>query len=288
MRAVFRRELRACLGGLRGWGYAALVLVVSGIAVAYYNFYGGSSDIVYAVHFAEYALIPAVPLLCADSMARDRRDGTDRLLRSLPVSGLSAVLGRYLALVCVAAIPVGVLCLYPLLFALYGTVDFAAAYTALFGLFLLCAGLVAVCQFLSALTSRSGVAFGLGAAAMLVLFFLPLAGAFLPSTPWVSFAALVVTGLLVAAAGYLFTRRLIVSAVTAGVLTLGLTAAFLLEREVFEGLFYGLMLILSPFTRYEQATLYGLFDVNVLLLLLSVPLFFLYMTAAVTERRRCR
>ena len=129
--------------------------------------------------------------------------------------------------------------------------DFAAAYTALFGLFLLCAGLVAVCQFLSALTSRSGVAFGLGAAAMLVLFFLPLAGAFLPSTPWVSFAALVVTGLL-------------------------------------EGLFYGLMLILSPFTRYEQATLYGLFDVNVLLLLLSVPLFFLYMTAAVTERRRCR
>ena len=67
-----------------------------------------------------------------------------------------------------------------------------------------------------------------------------------------------------------------------------LTAAFLLEREVFEGLFYGLMLILSPFTRYEQATLYGLFDVNVLLLLLSVPLFFLYMTAAVTERRRCR
>ena len=67
-----------------------------------------------------------------------------------------------------------------------------------------------------------------------------------------------------------------------------LTAAFLLEREVFEGLFYGLMLILSPFTRYEQATLYGLFDVNVLLLLLSVPLFLLYMTAAVTERRRCR
>ena len=198
------------------------------------------------------------------------------------------MLGRYLALVCAAAIPVGVLCLYPLLFALYGTVDFAAAYTALFGLFLLCAGLVAVCQFLSALTSRSGVAFGLGVAAMLVLFFLPRAGAFLPSTPWVSFAALVVTGLLVAAAGYLFTRRLMVSAVTAGVLTLGLTAAFLLEREVFEGLFYGLMLILSPFTRYEQATLYGLFDVNVLLLLLSVPLFFLYMTAAVTERRRCR
>ena len=79
-----------------------------------------------------------------------------------------------------------------------------------------------------------------------------------------------------------------VSAVTAGVLTLGLTAAFLLEREVFEGLFYGLMLIFLPFTRYEQATLYGLFDVNVLLLLLSVPLLFLYMTAAVTERRRCR
>ena len=41
MRAVFRRELRACLGGLRGWGYAALVLVVSGIAVAYYNFTAG-------------------------------------------------------------------------------------------------------------------------------------------------------------------------------------------------------------------------------------------------------
>ncbi len=287
MRAVFRRELRACFCGLRGWGYAALVLAVSGIAVAYYNFYGGSADILYALTFGEYALIPAVPLLCAGSMARDRRDGTDRLLRSLPISGAATVLGRYFALLCVAALPVGVLCLYPLLFSLYGTVNYAASYTALLGFFLLCAGLVAVCQLISALTVRPAVAFGIGAAVMLVLFFLPLLGVFLPTAPWVSFAVLVAAGLLIAAAGFVFTRRWVVSAVTAGALTALTTAAFLWRAELFRGLFYDLTLLFSPFTRFEEAKLYGLFDVNVLLLLVSVPLLFLYLTVAVTERRRC-
>jgi ABC-2 type transport system permease protein len=288
MRAVFKRELLTCMSGLRGWGYAALMLLASGIAVAYYNLYSGSAEILYALTFAEYALIPAVPMLCADSMARDRRDGTDRLLRSLPCGSLSVVLGKYLALVCAAALPVAVLCLYPLLFSLYGTVNFAASYTSILNFFLLSAAFAAVCQFLSSLTTRWPIAFGTGTAVLLLLYFLPILMYFLPTSPWVSYAALVLVALLTAGAGFLFTRSPLVSAVTGIVLTAALTAGFLLQKEYFGGLFYDLTLLLSPFMRYEEAGLYGLLDMNTLLLLLAVPLLFLWLTTAVTERRRCR
>ena len=60
-----------------------------------------------------------------------------------------------------------------------------------------------------------------------------------------------------------------------------------LNLSMLEPAAYDLTLLFSPFTRFEEAKLYGLFDVNVLLLLVSVPLLFLYLTVAVTERRRC-
>lgn len=288
MTAVFKRELRACLCGLRGWGSMALILFASGIGVAYYNFFGGSSDILYAMTFAECALIPAIPLLCMSSMARDRADGTERFLLSLPVENASVVVGKYLAMLCVVAMPFGVMCLYPLVFSLYGTVGFAAAYTDLFGFFLLCAGLIAICQFLSGLTGKPLVALIMGVAVMLVLYFFPLLGVFLPTAPWVSFAALVAVALLIAVSGFFFTGSWITATVTACVLTGALTAAFLLVPELFSGLFGDLTRLFSPFSRYEEAKLYGLFDVNVLLLLLSVPPLFVYLTTATAERRRCR
>lgn len=288
MTAVFKRELRACLCGLRGWGSIALILLASGIGVAYYNFFGGASDILYAMTFTECALIPAIPLLCMSSMARDRADGTERFLLSLPMGNTSVVVGKYLAMLCVAAMPFGVLCLYPLAFSLYGTVGFAAAYTDLFGFFLLCAGLIAICQFLSGLTRKPLVALVMGIAALLILYFFPFLGVFLPTAPWVSFAALVAVALLIAVAGYFFTGSWIPAAVTAGVLTGALTVAFLLAPDSFGGLFGDLTRLFSPFSRYEEAKLYGLFDINVLVLLLSVPPLFLYLTTAAAERRRCR
>lgn len=286
MIAICQRELRRLFRGLWGWIYIAGLLIVSGIAASYYNFYGGSANILYPLVFAEYATLPLLPCLCAAVGVHDRRDGTDRMLRALPIRTGQVVMGQYTALLCVIAIPVGCLCLLPPLFSLYGEADMAASYVALAGFFLLCAALAAICLFLSSLTSRMPLACIAGVVVLLLLFFLPLFGLLVPTAGWVSFLLLLLLGLIIAAAGWLFTRSRVVGILLAAVLTVGTTLAFLLAPAYFSGLLYDILSVFSLFTGYEQAAQYGLLDLNILLLLLSVTVLFLFMTWAVRERRR--
>lgn len=287
MIAVCQRELRALFRGLWGWIYIAGMFLVLGIAIAYNNFYGGATDISYVLLFGEYAVIPLIPCLCAAVGSRDRRDGSEAWLRTLPISTVATVGGKYLALLCVMALPLGLLCLLPVLFSLYGAaVDMAASYLAIGGFFLLCAALAAICLFLSSLTGRWIVACVAGATALLILFFMPLFGSLIPQAGWVSLLLLLFVSGVAAVGGWLYTRRRSAGIITATVLAAGLVGAFLVWQDIFEGLVYSLTALLSPFTSFEQAVMYGLLDLNTLLLLLSVAVLFLFCTGAVLERRR--
>lgn len=286
MSAIYRYELRRAFSGLRGWLFGAILLLAAGISAAYYCFYGGSADILYVLSGAEYVLILAVPYLCMDSMAPDRKSGNESFMSTLPVSTAGVVWGKYLALLGVVAVPVGLLCLLPLLFAAYGTVNMLSSYSYLLFYFLLCAGLVAVCQFLSALTSNRYLAGLLGLAVLLALFFLPLSGFLLPEAGWVSLLLCILCGLGVGALGWRFTGSRVTGSVVAGLLILPQLVLFLYRPELYGGLFSALCNSLSPFLCFEQAVGYGLMELDSLLFLLSVPVLFVYMTVAVLKRRR--
>lgn len=287
MMTICQRELRALFRGLWGWIYIAGMCLAFGIAASYYSFYGGSVSIPYILTFGEYAIIPLIPCLCAAVGSRDRRDGSDAWLRTLPISTAATVGGKYLALLCMTALPLGLLCLLPVLFSLYGaTVDMVASYVAIGGFFLLCAALAAVCLFLSSLTGRWIVACVAGATALLLLFFLPLFGVLIPTAGWVSLLLQLFVFWVAAVGGWLYTRRRPVGIVTAAVLTVASVVSFFVWPDTYVGLVYSLTALLSPFTSFEQAMMYGLLDLNTLLLLLSMILLFLFCTGAVLERRR--
>lgn len=287
MMTICQRELRALFRGLWGWIYIAGMCLAFGIAASYYSFYGGSVSIPYILTFGEYAIIPLIPCLCAAVGSRDRRDGADAWLRTLPISTAATVGGKYLALLCMTALPLGLLCLLPVLFSLYGaTVDMVASYVAIGGFFLLCAALAAVCLFLSSLTGRWIVACVAGATALLLLFFLPLFGVLIPTAGWVSLLLQLFVFWVAAVGGWLYTRRRLVGIVTAAVLTIASVVSFFVWPDTYVGLVYSLTALLSPFTSFEQAMMYGLLDLNTLLLLLSMILLFLFCTGAVLERRR--
>lgn len=287
MMTICQRELRALFRGLWGWIYIAGMCLAFGIAASYYSFYGGSVLIPYILIFGEYAVIPLIPCLCAAVGSRDRRDGSDAWLRTLPLSTAATVGGKYLALLYVMALPLGILCLLPVLFSLYGAaVDMAASYVAIGDFFLLCAALAAVCLFLSSLTGRWAVACVAGVTALLLLFFLPLFGVLIPIAGWISLLLLLFVFWVAAVGGWLYTRRRLVGIVTAAVLTVASVVSFFVWPDTFVGSVYSLTALLSPFTSFEQAMMYGILDLNTLLLLLSMILLFLFCTGAVMERRR--
>ncbi len=180
MFAVFKREFKAYLCNLYGVVFMAIVFCAVNVLITSAVINTRLPGIEYALYWGSYVLAVAVPILCARSMAEDRKRGTDRFYRSLPISPAAVVIGKYLALLAVLAIPTAVFALYPVLLGAFGTVQYGNAYLMLLFFFLVGAALIALCQFLSSLTKRPWLSCVFGLLASVVLCLLTLSDLVLP------------------------------------------------------------------------------------------------------------
>ncbi len=286
MAAVFKREFRAYMNNVYGYLFMAVLLFFCGGVMAFFNILGRMPAIEYALYYGRYVLLLMIPILCMRSMAEDRRNKTDLFYLSLPLRQSQVVLGKYLALLCVLAIPVAVICLYPLLLGFFGGLHYLSGYISILYFFLIGAGLIAVCQFLSSLTDNLVVAAVLGVLGSVVLGFLPMVAVVLPSSAVLSFVGLCVLAVLVAVIAYAVTRSFNVTAVTGAVLIIPLSVLYILFGEHFEGLLATILNYISPFYHFDAISQYGIFDIASLILLLSYPVFFLYLTVRSADRKR--
>ena len=123
MRAIFKREFRALMLSVRGIVFLGVYLFAAGLFAVVYNLNGALANFEIALSYLAPVLVLTIPLLSADAFARERERGTDGMLRLLPLRTRDVVLGKYLARLCVFAIPTAVLAFYPVIFDLYGTVQ---------------------------------------------------------------------------------------------------------------------------------------------------------------------
>ena len=123
-----------------------------------YNLYSGYPFFSYVLMAINYVLIIVVPLLTMRSFAEERRNKTDQLLLCAPVRLSKVVLGKYLAMVSVFAIPCVVFCFYPLVIKSFGTAYLKVDYVAIFMFFLLGCVYIAIGMFLSSLTESQIIA----------------------------------------------------------------------------------------------------------------------------------
>ena len=286
MFAVYKREFRAYMTNVYGWLFMAVLLLFVGVMVFLENLIGGTPYIEYALLMGEYALILLIPILCMRSMAEDQKNKTDMFYLSLPIRTSAVVLGKYLALLTVYALPCAVIATYPVLLAMFGKINFVGSYSSILFFFLLGAALIAVCQFTSSLTDNLVVAGVLGVVGLLVLFGLPRLGYTLPEAALVSYVGFLVLALLVAGIAYLTARNLVVAVVTAALLILPLSALYIFMQEKFVGLLPNVLERMGPFTCFEEACRYGLFSIPSLILLLSYPVFFVLLTVLSADRKR--
>ena len=121
-----------------------------------YNLQAAVSNFEYVPGFGSIIYAVIVPLLTMRTIAEERRQKTDQLLYSLPLSTTRVVLGKYLALLAVFLVPLAIIACYPLIFAQYGEVYLPTSYGTLLAFFLMGAALIAVGIFLSSLTDNQG------------------------------------------------------------------------------------------------------------------------------------
>lgn len=286
MLAVYKRELRAYMNNVYGWLFMAIFLLFTGYMMFQNNLYDGMPEFELTLSRSQYALLLLIPILCMRSMAEDRHNKTDMFYLSLPMKTASVVLGKYFAMLTVYAIPCVILCVYPLVLGAFGPVNYLVAYLSILLYMILGAALIAVCQFLSSLTDNLVIAAVLGVLAVAVLLFAPFLSYVIPLTAIASFIGFVVLALLLAGIAFLATHNLNVTAITGAVAVVPLSVVYILSRSSFEGLFPSLLRFISPFAHFATFCQFGTFSVQSLILLLSYPVLFVFLTVQSADKKR--
>lgn len=285
MIAVCKHELRGYFHSLTAYVFGAFLLAVVGVGAMLYNLQAAVSNFEYVLSFSSLVFVVIVPILTMRVLAEERRQKTDQLLYSLPITTTQVVLGKYLALLAVYLIPLAVICVYPLIFAQFGEVYLPTSYGSTFAFFVMGAALMAVGVFLSSLTENQGFAAGITIAVILFNYYSVSLSEYISSTAFGSLIALDVLAILLGFLIRYLTRNEGLAYGVALALVLALAAAFLVDSSMFEGLLPAVMEQLSLFERFNTFV-NGVFDVTAIVYYLSVIGFFLLLSVQSMEKRR--
>ena len=285
MTAILKHELKSYFHSLTAYVFGAFLLVMVGFGSVYYNLMAAVSNFEYVLSFGSIIFVIIVPLLTMRVIAEERRQTTDQLLYSLPVTTTQVVLGKYLALLAVYLVPLGIISTYPLIFSRYGEVYLPTSYGSLFAIFVMGAALIAVGVFLSSLTENQGMAAGITVAVILFNYYSVSLSEYVSTTILGTLAALVVLALILGGITGLVTGSDVMGYAVAFVLLGCICIIGFTDASVLEGLLPDLMRSLSLFERFN-AFVSGVFDLTALVYYGSVILFFLFLTVQSLEKRR--
>ena len=138
MTAVFKHELRSYFHSLTAYVFGAFLLAFIGHRRHALQPPGrGSATSEYVLSFASLVFVVIVPVLTMRVLAEERRQKTDQLLYSLPITTVQIIAGKYLALLVLYLIPLAIIAVYPLIFAQFGDVYLLTSYGSILAFFLL-------------------------------------------------------------------------------------------------------------------------------------------------------
>ena len=284
MIAVFKHELRSAFNTLTFYLFCAALLCIVGVGAMRCNIQASVANFEYALNYISVVLVVIIPVLTMRSFAEERRQKTDQLLYSLPLTTWQIVLGKYLSLVTMFLLPVAIICLYPYIFSKYGEVYLPGAYGALFAFFVMGAALIAVGMFLSSLTDNQGFAAGIAIVLFLFNYFSVSLAEEVSATAIGSAAALCAVAALLSFVVKVLTHNdMIALGVGGGAMALTL-AAYFIAPDKFEGLLPGIMAKLSLFDRFTTFV-GGVFDLTALVFYASVIVLGLFLTVQSLEKR---
>lgn len=285
MKAIYKRELKAYFNNILGYIFCAFILLFIGIYTMAINLNGASANFEYAIGNMGFIYLIAVPIITMRAIAEERKQKTDQLLYSLPISMSEVVLGKFFAMLTVLLIPTLIAGIYPLILSAYGKINFFASYGTLFAFFMLGASLIAMGIFISALTENQVVAVIGTFIILLVNYYMVTLANLISYSVTATFIAFSVIILLAALCVYLITKNAVVGVLIAAVCEVALSIYKLAKPDALYGVFPKIMNEISVFERFYNFP-NGIFDITSLVYFAAVAAIFLFLTVQAMEKRR--
>lgn len=285
MSAVFRHELRSHFHGITAYIFMAFILAFIGIYTSLYCFKAYVVNFEYALGAGCFIFFICIPILTMRAIAEERKQKTDQLLYSLPLSMTKVVLGKYLAMVVIFTIPMLVISLYPLILKNYGNVWLPESYGTLLSFWLMGCAFIAIGMFMSSVTENQAIAAGFCFLVLIINYFLGTFANYVNTSAKASFYAVCVCIVLLAIIWWIVTKNELLAAIIGAALMAANVSLYKLKGSLFEGFFPGLLKKLSLYERF-YVTVDGKLDLTALVFFVTVGGVFLFLTVQSLEKRR--
>lgn len=285
MTAIFKREFKSCFTGMIGWVIAAVSLFFLGLYFTNRNLLYASSDFASVLYTMTMILLFLLPAISMRSFAEERKNKTDQLLLTSPVSIPAIVAGKFLAELAVFALPLAAAVVMPLLLQAFGTVSLVAAYSALLGYLLLGGACLAVGTWISALTENQILAYLATFGALLVAYLMNGIQTMFTTGNLLAFIVFMIVLLVASVLVGVICKRLAAGAV---VFCAGAVVLFVLFQLRPAWLLTAFNAVLSALALFEpfKDIVGGMFSIPAIVYYLSVMGLFLFLTGQALERRR--
>lgn len=285
MIAVLKHELKTYFNSLTSYVFGALLIAFVGIGSVLYNLQAAVSNFEFVLSFGSLIFIIIVPILTMRVIAEERKQKTDQLLYSLPITTAQVIVGKYLALLLIYLIPLCLISIYPLIFSQFGDVYLLTAYSSILAYFIMGAAFIAIGVFISSLTENQGFAAGIGIAIILFNYYSVSLSEYVSSTAIGSLIAIFVLIMSLGAIIRFLTKNDYLAYGFSIILIAVTMVTYLIDYTKLEGLLPSIMKKLSLFERFN-AFVNGVFDMTAIVYYLTVIVFFLFLSVQSLEKRR--
>lgn len=286
MLAIYKREFKSYFQSMVGCVFVAFLVAFTGIYFTAYNLNAGYPYFSYTLSGSLIVFIVGIPLITMRSFAEERKNKTDQLLLTAPVSLTKIVLGKYLAMISVVAIPNLIFCLFPLLIKMNGTAYLKTDYISIGVFFLLGCVYVAIGMFVSALTESQMIAFITTFGLLLILYLWNGIIGFLPSSAIGSLIGLIVVFTIIIAYVYHMTENWMLSVVLEVIGIVASVVTYIVKSSLFENLLTKILGKLALADVFTDITNNHIVDITGIVLYLSVIAIFIVLTIQAIQKRR--
>ena len=286
MWAIYKRELMSYFRSMIGCIFIAFLVAFTGIYFTAYNLTAGYPYFSYTLSGSLIVFLVGIPLITMKSFSEERKNKTDQLLLTTPVSLTKIVLGKYMAMVTVVAIPNVIFCLFPLMIKMNGTAYLKVDYLSILVFFLLGCVYVSLGMFLSALTESQIIAYISTFGILLALYLWNGIASFLPSAALSCMFGLIVIISLVILYIYQMTSNWLLSVALEVVNIIANVVVYLVKSSLFENLLTRLLGKLALADVFTGITENNILDVSGIVLYLSIIAVFVYLTVQAIQKRR--
>lgn len=286
MSAIYRRELKSHFQSMTGYVFIAFMVLFIGIYFMAYNMMSGYPYFSYTLSGMVTIIMIGIPVLTMRSFADDRKTKTDQLLLTAPVTVAKVVLGKYLSMVTVFAVPVLLTSVCPLIIKMNGVAHLKADYASMLAFFLLGCVYIAIGMFISSLTESQIIA-AVGTFGIILLLLL-----------WPSLVGFLPTSAIGSAIGFLILWTLavfIVQRVTShNLLAVILEAAglivivgiYFIKRGLLDRALTSLLEKVAITDVFQNFASHYIFDAGGLVSYLSIIFLLIFLTVQSIEKRR--